>query len=184
MPVREERTARRYDRKDPLHEGIKIGAGDRVDQALSRVQSFVFAGHLLFSGGLLSRLVGDISCFGQRALTRLQSMALEESRQNRLILGTDGFRGGQLRLLIHEARRSGQLKESNEASCITLERFVEGHLYDRVHLGNGACPIALPDSDLFFERLSDRGPKIRLTAGTALTIAGLTLLELRALRRL
>src|SRR5689334_15564316 len=110
-------------------------------------------------------------------------MALEESRQNGLILGTERFHRGQLWLLIHQARPSDKLQKSNEASCITLESLVEGHLYDRVHLGDGARPLALPDGDLFSERLGDRCPEVGLTAGAPTAMSRLSRLELRVLRR-
>ena len=74
---------------------------------------------------------------------RLDPMAREVSVHDGLVLGTEGFRGGRLRLLVHQARPSSELDNGSNAFGITLERFVEGHLYDPVHLGD-VCVSAHP----------------------------------------
>jgi hypothetical protein len=57
-------------------------------------------------------------------------------------------------------------------------------LYDHVHLGEFPRPTTLSDGHLFFERLSDCGPKIALTAGAPTRVSTLAGLEARVLRRL
>ena len=60
-----------------------------------------------------------------------------------------GFRRGQLRLLVHQARRPDQLDKGSEAFGIALKGFVDGYAHDRVQPRDRACPFTLADSDLF-----------------------------------
>ena len=111
-------------------------------------------------------------------------MALEVSRHNGLIISTDGFRGGRLDLLVRQARTPSQLDKSGHRLEITLERLVEGHLYDPVHFGDVACPLTLPHGDFSVCRVPNRGAEIALSTGPALRVSRLARLEARVLRRL